>query len=141
MKRYMAYSQMQKNKYIMDVDGNSFTERFPNLLQSGSLVFKSTRYKEWYTERLVPYEDYIPVNYDQSDLVEKVAWAYRHPDLMNNITKHALKTIQEQVRTEDMRCYVYRLMIEYQTLFEASWRGSTQFFECTVSSAFSFLIG
>ena len=118
MSHYMAYPNMQKNKYIMDVDGNSFTERFPALLQSGSLVFKSTRYKEWYTDRLVPYEDYIPVNYDQSDLVDKVAWAHRHPDLMTQITKNANKTIQEHVRMEDMRCYVYRLMLEYQTLFE-----------------------
>ena len=118
MAHYMAYSNMQKNKYVMDVDGNSFTERFPSLLQSGSLVFKSTRYKEWYTDRLVPYEDYIPVNYDQSDLVDKVAWAHRNPDLVTQITKNAYKTIQEHVRTEDMRCYVYRLMLEYQTLFE-----------------------
>ena len=118
MAGYLTSSQMQTNKYIMDVDGNSFTERFPALLESGSLVFKSTRYKEWYTERLVPYQDYIPVNYNQSDLIDKIGWAHQHPEFMAKITKNARRTAHQNVRKEDMRCYVYRLMMEYQTLFE-----------------------
>jgi len=118
MADYMSYSDMQRHKYVMDVDGNSFTERFPSLLESGSLVFKSTRYREWFTDRLVAYRDYIPVNYNQSDLAEKVAWAHKNAELTAQITQHARRTVQKQMRTEDMRCYVYRLMMEYQTLFE-----------------------
>jgi Glycosyl transferase family 90 len=97
----------------------AFTARFRSILRSGTLIFKSTRYREWYTERLTPFVDYIPVNYNLTDLPEKIEWAYQHPELANNITRHANEISSRFLRLEDMRCYVYRLMLEYQMLFEA----------------------
>lgn len=114
----MNFQQLQEHKYIMDVDGNAFTARFPGLLRSGSVIFKSTRYKEWYTERLMPYIDYIPVNYNLTDFVEKVEWAHDNQDITSKMVTHAQSIAKHHLRREDMRCYVYRLLLEYQTLFE-----------------------
>ena len=62
--------------------------------------------------------DYIPVNYNLSDLVEKVEWAHKNQDLTQQMVQHAQNIANNYLRQEDMRCYVYRLMLEYQTLFE-----------------------
>ncbi|KAF7365301.1 CAP10 domain-containing protein [Mycena venus] len=59
-------------KYLLDVDGNTFSGRFLTLLKSGSLVFKSTVFEEYFNDWIRPYEHYIPVRPDLSDLVEKV---------------------------------------------------------------------
>lgn len=106
---------------LCDVPPNhceAFTERFPKLLRSGSLVFKSTKYREWFSERLQPWVDYIPVNYSLSDLADKIQWAHSHPDLAEAIANHGRSVVERHIRPEDQQCYTYRLMLEYHSLFE-----------------------
>ncbi|CAB9527271.1 KDEL motif-containing protein 1 [Seminavis robusta] len=81
----MKYLELQRNKYILDVDGNGATQRFPGLPRSGSVIFKSSRYREWYHGVMEPYKHYVPVSYDISDLVEKVAWVHAHPAIAQSI--------------------------------------------------------
>jgi hypothetical protein len=95
-----------------------FTGRFPGLLRSGSVVFKSSRYREWFTGNLEPFKHYIPVNYDLSDLVQKVAWVHSHPREAVRIAAESRKLAETALRREDIMCYTYRLILEYQTLFE-----------------------
>lgn len=117
MAPFMGPDEVRKYKYIMDVDGNSFTSRFSTILRSGSVVFKSTRFREWFSERVKPFVDYIPVNYDLSDFKEKVAWIHNHPEVAEKMAEHSKMTSMNHMRDEDMRCYTYRLVLEYSTLF------------------------
>ncbi|KAJ6553694.1 hypothetical protein DFH09DRAFT_1495217, partial [Mycena vulgaris] len=75
----------------LDVDGTTFSRWFLGLLSSGSLVFKlpsffflygeqSTLFEEYFNDWLRPYEHYVPVLADLSDLVEKIEWANAHPE-------------------------------------------------------------
>ena len=98
-------------------NNTAFTERFPKLLTSGTLVFKSTKYREWYSERIEPWVHYIPVKYDLSDLPEKVAWADTHPNLVEGIVENSRRVVERHLRPEDQRCYTYRLLLEYNALF------------------------
>lgn len=96
----------------------AFTSRFPGLLRSGTLVFKSSKYREWFSERIQPWIDYIPVNYNLSDLIDKVAWAESHPQQVEQIAEHSRQTVERLLSPNEMRCYTYRLMLEYQALFD-----------------------
>ncbi|KAJ7087520.1 hypothetical protein C8R44DRAFT_893220 [Mycena epipterygia] len=62
-------------KYLLDVDGNTFSGRYLGLLRSGGLVFKSTAFTEFFTPWLVPFEHFIPVRPDLADLPAKIEWA------------------------------------------------------------------
>ncbi|KAJ7620445.1 hypothetical protein FB45DRAFT_930229 [Roridomyces roridus] len=62
-------------KYLLDIDGNSFSGRYLGLLRSGSLVFKSTAFTEFFTPWLRPWEHFVPVRPDLGDLAEKIRWA------------------------------------------------------------------
>jgi glycosyltransferase involved in cell wall biosynthesis len=95
-----------------------YAGRFFGLLRSGSVVIKATRYREWFHGVLEPYKHYIPINYNFTDLVEKVAWIHRHPKVAERMTEASRERVETALRWEDMMCYVYRLMLEYQTLFE-----------------------
>ncbi|KAJ6504032.1 hypothetical protein DFH09DRAFT_1440296 [Mycena vulgaris] len=64
-------------KYLLDVDGNTFSGPYLNLLRSGGLVFKSTAFTELFTPWLVPYVHFIPVRPDLEDLPVKIEWARR----------------------------------------------------------------
>lgn len=36
-------------------------------------------FRQWYYDRLRPFEHYVPVNADMSDFAEKIDWARSHP--------------------------------------------------------------
>jgi Glycosyl transferase family 90 len=95
----------------------AFTERFPKLLQSGTLVFKATKYREWYSEGVIPWVHYIPVKQDLSDLPDKVRWAMSHKDLAETIVLQARTVVERHLRPQDQRCYAYRLFLEYESVF------------------------
>ncbi|KAF7333383.1 CAP10 domain-containing protein [Mycena venus] len=67
-----------KYKYLLDVDGMTYSGRFLGILRSGSLVFKATVFEEYFNDWLRPYEHFIPVLPDLSDLLEKIEWARSH---------------------------------------------------------------
>jgi Glycosyl transferase family 90 len=96
----------------------AFTSRFPRLLQSGSLLFKSTRYREWYTERLKPYVHNIPVNYNLHDLEDKIAWAHQHFKASEQIMNNAHAISKQFFHRQEIQCYLYRVVLEYHELFE-----------------------
>ncbi len=76
MADFVAPERLPEWRFHIDVDGN--TNSWPGLFQkllSGSLVFKVTSaggWRQWYYDRLVPHENFVPVASDLSDLIEKI---------------------------------------------------------------------
>jgi hypothetical protein len=93
--------------------GKAFTERFWKLLLLGSIVFKQTQYREWHTERIQPYVDYIPITTSLDDLEDKLQYYANH----YHVGRHGRATALQYLRPVDQQCYMYRLMIEYGRLF------------------------
>ena len=84
MRPYAPLETFQRWKYQIDIDGNS--NSWPGLLlklYSGSPVLKVASpggYRQWYYRDLVPWVNYVPVNGDLSDLVERIEWLRTHDD-------------------------------------------------------------
>jgi hypothetical protein len=55
----VSQSRGQDAKFVADIDGNGWSQRYARLLSTGSVVFKSTVFPEWNTNWLVPYYHYI----------------------------------------------------------------------------------
>ncbi|KAJ7084743.1 glycosyl transferase family 90-domain-containing protein [Mycena crocata] len=108
--------EVYKYKYLFDVDGNSFSGRYLGLLRSGSLVFKSTVFAEYFNDWLHPFEHYIPVLPDLSDLVEKLEWAVAH-DAEAHAIQQAGKTFADRVLTDAQTdCYFSLVLLEWARL-------------------------
>ncbi|KAJ7740516.1 glycosyl transferase family 90-domain-containing protein [Mycena metata] len=111
-----AREDAYKYKYLLDLDGNSFSGRFLGLMKSGSLVFKSTLFTEYFDAWLRPYEHYIPVLPDLSDLVERIEWARSHDKEAKRI-QEAGKEFAERVITDEQNdCYWGMVLIEWERL-------------------------
>lgn len=66
----------QKYRAILDMDGNSWSSRFSDLLCFNSVVVKvEPQFVEYFHAELKPWVHYIPVRYDLSDLNAQAAWA------------------------------------------------------------------
>ncbi|KAJ7157283.1 glycosyl transferase family 90-domain-containing protein [Mycena filopes] len=108
--------EVYKYKYLFDVDGNSFSGRYLGLLRSGSLVFKSTVFAEYFNDWLRPFEHYIPILPDLSDLVEKLEWAVAH-DAEAHAIQQAGQAFTERVLTDGQNdCYFSAVLLEWARL-------------------------
>jgi hypothetical protein len=78
-----------KYKFAIDIDGN--TNAWSNLfnrLLLGCCVIKiasPTGYRQWYYDDLIPWQHYVPVKADMSDLIEKIDWCRSNPDQCEEI--------------------------------------------------------
>ncbi|TFK26212.1 hypothetical protein FA15DRAFT_667705 [Coprinopsis marcescibilis] len=107
-------------KFIMDVDGNGWSSRFKRLITTNSLIFKSTIYAEWFTDRIQPWVHYVPIQVDYSDLLDALYFFRGDPSYHNNHLSMAAKIAKAgrdwskaYWRKEDMAAYMYRLFLEY----------------------------
>lgn len=72
-----------RHRYQIDIDGN--TNAWAGLylkLLSGSPVLKVTSefgFRQWYYDALEPWENFVPVRSDLSDLAERLSWLRAHP--------------------------------------------------------------
>ncbi|KAG6879152.1 hypothetical protein C0992_004826 [Termitomyces sp. T32_za158] len=107
-------------KYVLDIDGNGWSSRFKRLITSNALVFKSTVYPEWFTDRVAPWVHYIPVQVDLSDLADSLTF-FRgdpngdgaHDDLAKEIASAGREWSLRFWRREDLTAYMFRLFLEY----------------------------
>lgn len=118
-----------KNKYLVDVDGNSFSGRYLDFLQSGSMPIKATLFREWHDSRLVAWKHFAPMDNRFMDIYgimefflgfEKDAegkWK-GHDHLAKKIAEEGADWARKVLRKEDMRVYMYRLLLEYARIMD-----------------------
>ncbi|KAJ7268219.1 glycosyl transferase family 90-domain-containing protein [Mycena haematopus] len=113
-------------KYLLDIDGNAFSGRFLGLLRSGSLVFKATVFEEYFNDWLRPFEHYIPVLPDYSDLLEKLEWATSH-DAEARMIQERGREISQRLMTDGQNdCYFFLVLLEWARLQEISRNATSE---------------
>ena len=70
-------------KFALDIDGNTnaWSNLFTRLL-FGCCVLKVASpggYRQWYYDRLTPWENFVPVDADLGNLLERIDWCRAHP--------------------------------------------------------------
>ncbi|KAJ7292653.1 glycosyl transferase family 90-domain-containing protein [Mycena rebaudengoi] len=105
-----------QHKYVLDLDGNTSSERYLELLRSGSLVFKATTFHEYFSDWLQPYTHYIPVKTDLSDLVSKIQWAIENDFKAQAIQQKGLQTAQRILTDAQHDCYFALVLLEWARL-------------------------
>jgi len=84
MRPYMKRDHWGYFKYHIDIDGNSnaWSGLFTKLM-TGSPVLKVASpggFRQWYYDQLQPFVNYVPVQSDMSDLLEKLLWLHANDD-------------------------------------------------------------
>ncbi|KAF8126772.1 glycosyltransferase family 90 protein [Boletus edulis] len=128
-------------KYLIDLDGMSYSARFMAFLASDSAVLKSTVYKEFFSDWIQPWLHYIPVSSTYSEIYNIHAY-FSGPSAstmaaanvavprtadweavkqerdaqLRQIAKAGKQWKQTIGRRADMEVYVYRLCLEYARL-------------------------
>ena len=97
-----------ENKYILIVDGNCIASAHQWVFGSGSVPIMVTHpdNQYWFKKYLRPMIDYVPVQYDLSDLQEKITWLVEHDKEAEEIAKNALYIARTVFTPEFQRAYI-----------------------------------
>lgn len=102
-------------KYLLDIDGHTTTfERGRWILMSNSVLLKVTSdLTQWYYKILVPYENYVPVRQDLSDLKDIFDWLIAHDEQARKIAMNGQYLGLDAFSKENIDWYVYKLLLGY----------------------------
>lgn len=112
-RRPVSMQRMFLNKYLPDVDGNSFSGRFRAFLLSNSLPIKASIYTEWHDRRLVPWKHFVPMYNTFVDLWGIFEYLFQNDEKAEKIALDGRDWAERTLRKDDMLIYVYRLILEY----------------------------
>ena len=83
----LSKNQLFKHKYVFSMDGLGHYIELINLLKSNSLVFNANFAQNWFTEYLIPFYHYIPINPGYEKIESNVLSAQEQSKLKQNYKK------------------------------------------------------
>merc|ERR1719460_308663 len=109
--KFQGAKKWQNFKYYVNLDGVVMGGRLNKLLSIGGVVLQhKAGYKENINALVKPYEHYVPIEYDLSDLVEKVQWLQQNEAEAKRIAENGKALALKRMRFEDHVCYVWRAL-------------------------------
>lgn len=112
---YFPLRDHPRYKYLMDLDGNCAScPRTAAIFHSNSVIFKEVSpSKQWWYSLIKPYEHYIPVSGDLSDVISQIEWAKAHDDECRKISKNARNLVLDVLSEERIYQFLYELLMAY----------------------------
>ena len=106
---------------MIDVDGNTWSSRFSDLLSTGNAVFKQeSEYWDWVFPLAQPYKHYIPIKKDLSNLVDAARGT--SVEELQAIGEHGFAFYKHFLTPTKQLCYLHLLLMEYTKLAVAASR-------------------
>lgn len=136
-KKTTDFGEQFKSKFLVDIDGHSFSGRWRAFLQSRSLGIKATIFREWHDSRLFAWKHFVPMDNQFTDLYALMTYfiglspsesATSSSGAGFFIPSHDLEAeaiatqgrdwAQQALRDEDMDIYLYLLLLEYARIID-----------------------
>lgn len=108
------------HKYLIDMGASSsdWESLFAGLLSRSVLFRQKSPFVQWFSKRLLPWRDYIPVQSDLKDLKKQLKWAKEHDSQAQEIAQRGQAVAQELLTQEKAFEYMAKLLKEYNKCFE-----------------------
>lgn len=135
-----TFGETFRSKFLVDVDGHSFSGRWRAYLQSRSLGIKATIFREWHDSRLHAWRHFVPLDNRYDELWSILAYfvgieadspeatvnavsatpvsVARHDYEAFKIAKQGRDWAATVLRREDIEIYLFRLLLEYGRIID-----------------------
>lgn len=108
---FVTDSEKIKHKYILNIDGHVTAFRLGNELSTGSvLLIVQSHYYIWISTFIKPFEHYIPISCDLSDLVEKIKWCKENDEKCKIITQNARRVFDKHMNRDGIFNYMQSIV-------------------------------
>ena len=99
-------------KYILNIDGYVSAFRLSSELRMNSVILiAESDYKMWYSHLLVPYEHFVPVKNDLSDLISQIKWCIKNDKKCEKIAINSGKFYEKYLTIDGLFDYLQKTMI------------------------------
>jgi hypothetical protein len=116
-------SKAFRYRFLLDIDGNSYSGRFYRFLASRSVPLKISIFREWHDERLIPWLHYVPVSQSMEELPELIrflATTAEGQEISHRIAEAGREWYFRALTPPHQGIYLYRLMLELAWLHNSS---------------------
>ncbi|TVY29452.1 Beta-1,2-xylosyltransferase [Lachnellula hyalina] len=131
-KNITTLGEQFESKFLVDVDGHSFSGRWHAFLQSKSLGIKATIFREWHDSRLFAWRHFVPLDNRYDELYSILTYfiglgkpgepnkpyIQRHSFEGRKLGRQGKEWATKVLRKEDIEIYMYRLLLEYARLID-----------------------
>lgn len=109
----LSPEQQTRYKYILHIEGHACAFRLSLELSMGStILLVQSEYNLWFFHLLKPYEHFVPVKKDLSDLFEQIKWCRMNDDKCKKIAENGRKFFQTYLQKEALFDYLQSLLME-----------------------------
>jgi len=116
----MSISEMLKYKFLISIEGNDVATNLKWCLLSNSVVLQPIPTKcSWFMEdMLIPFEHFVPLNDDLTDVEEKLQWCMNNLQKCEQISKNATIYMHQFLDTENEKYITNEVIRRYLTNVE-----------------------
>ena len=109
---FMTLDEQSQYKYIVHIDGHVSAFRLSSELSTNSLLLiVESEWKVWYSNKLIPYEHYIPIKHDLSDLIRKIEWCKSNDDKCKNISRNAYNFFNSYLQKDSILDFIQSTIV------------------------------
>lgn len=112
---HVQQEQYPRYRYLLDMDGNSFSQRLVFLLRhTGSLVIRMSLFDQWESLLLTPMVHYVPTDFTPAGLERVLQWARANDNDAQRIAESGRDFAKAFLRKNDAACYWFRVIMLYE---------------------------
>jgi hypothetical protein len=109
----MTLEEQSEYKYIINIDGHVSAFRLSIELNMGSVILLvDSEWDLWYKNMLIPYEHYIPIKSDLSDILEKIKWCRKNDKICKKISLNARKFYKKYLQKNGILDYMQKTIFD-----------------------------
>jgi len=115
----MSLEQQENSfKYIVSIEGNGgWADRLSQLMfHNVGVIVQEHPCKEWYEEMFRPFQHYIPVSNDLSNLLGRISWAEHHPEQVENMIRAKIARAKKVLSKQGIVTFSNVLWTRYAVL-------------------------
>eukprot|EP00898_Chlorokybus_atmophyticus_P004893 jgi/Chlat1/5404/Chrsp35S08989 len=111
--RRVPFENFAAYKYIVNVDGNTYTSRLPSLLLTGSVIVDIGLNTDIVRRTLADGEHVVRVSLGMEDFASKLDWLVHNDDAALVIAKRGLEHYKTHFKRSNYMDYITALLLEY----------------------------
>ncbi len=102
-------------RYLLDIDGDScgYSRCYWILLSDCLMMKVQSPNIQWYYSLLKPYENYLPIKEDLSDVIQQIRWARKNDELCQKMAQKATTLAKTHLTQEKTLLYLDYLLRNY----------------------------
>jgi hypothetical protein len=113
LKNYLTYTEQCNYKYVLHIQGHVEAFRLSlELSMNCVILLVESKWKLWYSDMLKPYEHYIPVKHDLSNLFEVIQWCRNNDDRCKIVAQNALVFYNKYLNNNAILDYTQKLLYD-----------------------------